>query len=292
MALIKTILTAFEFWILRQILRTRLQFSWSTCICLTDWGSLNPQTVAPKKVTCRPTTSGKSWRDLSFSYHECIYFEQWPGWKRMKVDVYPLFCKYNHCCFMECIFSWLPCSECELFSLKRTIMNNEHKKMWTEYWAFLFALITRTVQIWCCYCGCCHWVKGHGIWLTARSSKSHVWYVYRSLLMSQSVSVALCLPSFCFAFCFYTRKKCLPFFLTFFFSTLFAGSRSCDPFSASNDVRSCRWSHVHRWTKASQWGEEFVVIPCGPARCFQQVKQCSRNRRNRRSEHKQILQGF
>lgn len=35
----------------------------------------------------------------------------------------------------------------------------------------------RTVQTWCCSWGCCHWVKGHGTWLTARSSKSLVWYV-------------------------------------------------------------------------------------------------------------------
>lgn len=53
----------------------RLQFSWSPChLDLTDWGSINPQTGAPNKVTCRPTTSGYSWRDLSLSYHDCIHF--------------------------------------------------------------------------------------------------------------------------------------------------------------------------------------------------------------------------
>lgn len=61
-------------------------------------------------------------------------------------------------------------------------------------------------------------------------------------------------------------------------TAVLAGSRSCHPLSASNDVRCCGWPHVHRWTKAPQWGEELAVVPRRPAGCFQQVKLRSRNR--------------
>lgn len=149
--------------------------------------------------------------------------------------------------------------------------------MFTDYEVFSSVLTTRTVQIWCCSCGCCRWVKGRGTWLTARSLKSHVWYVFNSLLMSESVNVALHLPSFYF---YMGEKNVIHILISQYLHAVLAGSRSCDPFSASNDVRCCGWSHVHRWTEASQWGEEFIVVPCRPARCFQQVKQCRRSRRN------------
>lgn len=48
----------------------------------------------------------------------------------------------------------------------------------TESQVFISVFVNRTVQTWCCFSGCCHWVKGRGTWLTARCSKSPDWYVH------------------------------------------------------------------------------------------------------------------